>query len=382
MSPPDRDAPGWEHGVIYALDARNGREIARRPLPDPVPVAAMAVEGSFVHVIATRRGEPVFWYVLGASDLAAKQRRIVELRRAASEDAPAPSDPERDVRHDDVLDVWAAPDGGIWLELEGGTSSEETHTYAFVALEDEHGAALRAGAQDVPPPEANAVARDACAAGRTLFAPLSGLGALYRLEPEGPCAANDAPWARAEVGGSEVHAMTEGGVVSAFAVAEDPDRPDRALVQAFAVDPTSGVERWKSSVARVSVKGSFGETARLVRRSNGELLFQRIRADGTPCTDLVCARPDGSMEIVVLGNGRRPRLDAALGELVLAHCEGRGGRVTIYGFEIDRERLLLGRRGTARWTIDTEDLGGGTNVYAGAGHIVVRGASGVAGIRV
>ena len=61
MMPRDSKAPRWEHAVVYVLDARTGIEIARRVLPDPVPVGAMVVEDGVVHVISTRKGEPVFW---------------------------------------------------------------------------------------------------------------------------------------------------------------------------------------------------------------------------------------------------------------------------------------------------------------------------------
>src|SRR5580698_2344101 len=44
MMPRDSNAPGWEHAVIYVLDAVSGVEVARRVLPDAVPVAAMAVD--------------------------------------------------------------------------------------------------------------------------------------------------------------------------------------------------------------------------------------------------------------------------------------------------------------------------------------------------
>src|SRR5271165_6910476 len=39
MMPRDPNAPAWEHAEIYLLDASSGVEIARRSLPDPVPVA-------------------------------------------------------------------------------------------------------------------------------------------------------------------------------------------------------------------------------------------------------------------------------------------------------------------------------------------------------
>src|SRR5580658_3821839 len=55
MMPRDSNA-GWEHAVVYVLDAVSGAEVARRVLPDPVPVAAMAVFGGVVHIVATRKG--------------------------------------------------------------------------------------------------------------------------------------------------------------------------------------------------------------------------------------------------------------------------------------------------------------------------------------
>src|SRR5205085_1297805 len=72
---------------------------------DPVPVAALVIEGGVVHAIATRKGEPIFWYALQAVDLLPRHRRLVHI--------------DRDPRHEDVLDAWASPGGGLWLELEG-----------------------------------------------------------------------------------------------------------------------------------------------------------------------------------------------------------------------------------------------------------------------
>src|SRR5579859_4117917 len=45
MPPDDPAASGWEHAVLYALEIANGRECARRVLPDPVPIAAMVIGG-------------------------------------------------------------------------------------------------------------------------------------------------------------------------------------------------------------------------------------------------------------------------------------------------------------------------------------------------
>jgi hypothetical protein len=119
----------------------------------------------------------------------------------------------------------------------------------------------------------------------------------------------------------------------------------------------------------------------LARRPNGELLFQSLRTDGTPCSPLLCARPDGRLDAITLGTRGRYVLDAALGDLVLAHRENKDGRVEVGGFAIDQEGRLLGRRGALRWTVDVGDLGAATTVYAGAGAVVVRGTRAVCAVR-
>jgi hypothetical protein len=82
----------------------------------------------------------------------------------------------------------------------------------------------------------------------------------------------------------------------------------------------------------------------------------------------------------LLGARGRYVLDAALGDLVLAHRE-KDGRVEVGGFAVDLEGRLLGRRAVPRWTIDLGDLGGAATVYAGAGAVVVRGARSVSAVR-
>lgn len=371
MMPRDAGAPGWEHAVLYCIDARTGVEVARRVLPDPAPVAAMVVESGVLHVVATRRGEPVFWYALSPADLVPAHRRIVAL-------ASSP---------DDVLEAWASPDGGLWLELETATATGSSHglAYAFADAAGDGPATCRH--EDVIE-EGMAVARDACAGGHELFAPVDGCWsddaptppALSRLSPT----ADEEPgWVSATVVGprSQIHALGGDGVVCAVAAAEDPERPERARVEAFAVDRASGVVRWRAQAERVEVKAGLGESARVARRPNGELLFQSLRADGTPCSQLLCARPDGRLDAIALGTRGRYVLDAALGDTVLAHRENRDGHVEVGGFAIDHEGRLLGRRAALQWTIDVGDLGSATTVYAGAGAVVVRGARAVSAVR-
>jgi hypothetical protein len=377
MMPPDSNAPGWEHAVVYVLDARTGIEIARRVLPDPVPVAAMAVEAGVIHVVATRRGEPIFWYALSLAELVPRHRRVATLAEGIS--------------HDDVLDAWATPDGGLWLELDGAVGGQRArvHTYAFA---DPGGGPVATRMSDErPPSEGLPVARDACAGGHELFVPLDGHWtggpeaappAITRLDPSLAAGSGRGAWARAGLVGpkAQIHALGGEGVVCAVAVAEDPAKPDRARIEAFAVDRTSGVVRWRAQHDRIAIKAQLGDAARVARRPNGELLFQSLSIEGVPCTSLVCARSDGRLDEILLGARGRYVLDAALGDLVLAHRENREGRVEVGGFAIDHQGRLLGRRAVPRWTIDAGDLGGGTSVYAGAGAVVVRGARRVSAV--
>jgi hypothetical protein len=388
MTPSDPEAPGWEHAVIYALKADTGEVVARRTLPDPVPVAAMLVDAGALHVIATRRDEPIFWYSLNTTGLLPNFRSMVDI--------------DRDARREDVLDAWASPDGGVWLELEGALGSASGRAFTFVAPGN-HLALTQTHEDDVVGSDWGAPARDACVSGHVLFAPLAGAWrgdgwgdppALWKVEPkvaaaspqegEGRPAPARTAWARTDVAGprAHVHAMAGEGLIHALAIAQDFERTDRALVQALSVDRATEVVRTRTPVMRVALKGPLGEGARVARRSNGELLMQGMQPDGDPCSDLICARPDGEMGAISIGNGRRLLLDAALGDVVLAHGEVKGGRIAVTALEIDREGRLLGRRSVPRWAVETEDLGGDATIYAGAGHIVVRGVNGIVAIKV
>jgi hypothetical protein len=392
MMPRDAKAPRWEHAVVYVLDAATGIELARRVLPDPVPVAAMVVEDGVVHVVSTRKGEPIFWYALTAADLVPSHRRIVTVADGLD--------------HDDVLDAWATPDGGLWLEFDT-LEGESTRVRGF-AFADPSGAPLSARlAEDRFDADGPPMPHDACGAGHDLFVPLEG-----RWEGEGAATppglsrlgrASDAtvatdangvtdatgatgssePWAAATVTGprSKLHALGAEGMVCAVALAEDHARPDHVRVEVFAVDRTSAVVRWRAHDERLAIKPRLGDGARVARRPNGEVLFQSLGPDGTPSTPLLCAGPDGGLDSILLGARGRYVLDAALGDLVLAHRENKDGRVEVGGFAIDLEGRLLGRRAVPRWTIDLGDLGGAATVYAGAGAVVVRGARSVLAVR-
>jgi hypothetical protein len=378
MMPRDPKAARWEHAVLYALDAHTGIEIARRVLPDPVPVAAMVVEDGIVHVISTRSGEPIFWYALTATELVPDHRRIVTLADG--------------VVHDDVLEAWATPDGGLWLELDAAGKGNAARLWGFAFADPNGSPAIAYMNEDLTPPGGSPIAHDACAGGNDLFVPLEGHWArdssstppgLSRLGRGQGREAAEPTWVRATVVGprSSIHALGGDGVVCAVAVAEDEARPDHARVEVFAVDRTSGTIRWRAQDDRLAIKPQLGNAARAARRPNGEILFQGLAPDGAPCTPLLCARPDGRLDSIVLGARGRYVLDASLGDLVLAHRESSEGRVEVIGFAIDQEGRLLGRRAVPRWTIDLGDLGGAATVYAGAGAVVVRGAHSVSAIR-
>jgi hypothetical protein len=371
MMPRDGGAPGWEHAVVYVIDAHTGVLVARRVLPDPVPVAAMVVESGTLHVVATRRGEPIFWYALSPADLVPKHRRVVVLA----------------TRYDDVLEAWAPPGGGLWLELEASTEFDARHALAY-AFADGAGASPATYRHEDDGAAGTPVARDACAGGSELFAPVDGRWtsatpvppALARLSPG---ADREAPWVSATIVGprSRIHAVAVDRAVWVVATAHDPQRPDRAQVEAFAVDRDSGVVQWRALGDRVEVRPQLGDSARVARRPNGELLFQSLGADRTPSSALLCARPDGRLDAIALGTRGHWVLDAALGDLVLAHRENKDGRVEVGGFAIDGEGRLLGRRGALRWTIDVGNLGASTTVYAGAGAVFVRGTRAVCAVR-
>jgi hypothetical protein len=381
MASGDPAAPDWTHAIVYVLDATTGMEVARRVLPDPMPVAALIVAAGEVHVVATRRGEPIFWYILSNPDLTPRHRRVVVTTG--------------DIEHDDVLDAWAVPTGDLWLEIYAVAGDEQRHVFACVHAATIAKSPATCGYEETPAVECTAVARDACAEGDELFAPVEGrwLGtqpsvppSLARLDPRQgvpPSSAQNLCWARATVvgPGAHLHAVAGAGVVYAVVAAEDPERPQRARIEAFGIDRTSGVVLWRALSDRVALRPPMGTHARVARRSNGEILFQGLGLDGAPSTPLVCARPDGRLDTILLGARGRYVLDAALGDTVLVHRENKDGSVQVGGFAVHNEGRLLGRRAVEAWAIDAGDLGGGTTVYAGGGAVMVRGARGLCAVR-
>jgi hypothetical protein len=379
MAPGDPLAPAWEHAILYAIEATTGRVAAVRPLPDPVPVAAMLIEGGVVHILATRPGEPIFWYALDGADLRPRHRHALHFTAEAR------------ARGADVLEAWASADGGIWMELEGAPTSTGGETVSggrrTFAFAKDGKVAIAPRAREAAGVEGFAP-RDACCVGHTLYAPSAGdwdgagngtPPSIWQLDPVGEAA--NAPWASTGVTGprSHVHAVAAEGAVSAVAVAADPTKASRALVQAMIVDRVSGVVRIESNVEKLGTRGDC-EGARLARRPNGDIVFQCTDGDGRPVSDVWRTSPSG--EIAVFPLPREPLLlDAALGDALLAHAPTRDGRVLVSALDIDKDRLL-GRRAQTIWSIETPDLGGSPTVYAGAGHVLARGAQALTAIRV
>ena len=381
MASGDPAAPDWAHAIVYVLDTATGVEVARRVLPDPMPVAALIVAAGEVHVVATRRGEPIFWYILSSPDLTPRHRRAIVTMGS--------------VEHDDVLDAWAAPNGELWLEIYAVAGEEQRHLFVCVRADAIAKSPATCGYEETPTVEGTAVARDACAEGSELFAPVEGRWsgtqssvppALARLEPRQATpllSAQNLSWARATVVGprAHLHAVAGGGAICAVVAAEDPDRPQRARIEAFGIDRTSGAVLWRALSDRVALRPPLAGHARVARRPNGEILFQGLGLEGAPSTPLVCARPDGRLDTILLGARGRYVLDAALGDTVLVHRENKDGSVQVAGFAVDGEGRLLGRRAVETWAIDAGDLGGGTTVYAGGGAVMVRGARGLSAVR-
>ena len=387
-------APGWEHAVIYALDAARGVVVAQCTLADPVPVAAMVLEGATLHLVATRPGEPVFWYALRVPDLVPLHRRLVEV--------------EGDGRQADVLDAWASPDGGLWLEIESAPGPSQGSLRSFTFLPSAPGAVPTSVGADREPrpssPEALAQPRDACAAGRTLFVPSHGADqapSLSRLEPDGEAAD---PWARAEVqgGGSTLHPIAAEGVVSALALGQ-VEGSDRTQVQSLFLDTATGVVRHTSRVEEVDLRdhhhraresarppaaggaaddaGDELVTTRVARRRNGELILQRC-GPGSSCSDIVCALPDGAITSFTVGAGRSYALDLVLGDAIVAHRPPKDGRVIVGAFAVAEDGGWLGRRTTSLWSLELPCAGSACTVYAGAGHVIVRSRESLSAIRV
>ena len=351
--PHDRQAPGWEHAVVFALDASRGRAVAIRALPDPVPTAAMVVDGDAVHVVATRPGEPIFWYALRTADLQPLHRRAIGL----AEERP------------DVLDAWASSDGGLWLEAERGAG--QPASFVYVPPSDP-GARLR-GCDVEGTRDAEAGPCDAACMDRTLYVPYAGPHAEVRRLGPGEPGTTLLGQTDALAGEVHAHALAANGLIDlvAFAWERRPERDSALSVQALAVDRVTAVVRRKTPVASFTARDE-PVGARLVRLRGGQVLVQASAADGSPCADLVGILPDGPIEAISLGARRPYILDLALGDTLVAHRRVRGERVLVGVFDVVRAGRWLGGRASALWSLEVPAPGGFPAIYAGAGLIVVR----------
>ena len=79
--------------------------------------------------------------------------------------------------------------------------------------------------------------------------------------------------------------------------------------------------------------------------------------------------------------GARPYvLDVALGDALLAHRDARSGRVLVAALDAGHGDRWLGRRVSILWSLEVPAHGGSCTVYAGAGHVIVRGRRGLSAV--
>ena len=316
----------WEHAVVYVLDARTGRRGgAPRAARSRARSRRWRSTSGIVHVVATRRGEPIFWYALTRG-------------RARAAAPPHRGDRRRD-RPEDVLDAWATPAQAAQVSGSSSTcrprdGASRVHAYAFVEpggapaailMKDRHAVDRRRAsrARRVRRAAASCSFRSrACGAARpTPSRRRSRVSSLRRLRPRRPRRGR----ARGVFGPhAQIHALGAEGMICGVAMAEEPGRPERGARRGARHRSRDGrrCDGARSTTASPSNPG-WASAARVARRPNGELLFQSLSADGEPCTPLLCARPDGQLDELLLGARGRHVLDAALGDLVLAHREDK-----------------------------------------------------------
>jgi hypothetical protein len=362
LGPRDADAPGWEHAVVYALDAARGKVVGERVLADPSPVAAMVVEGPLLHLIATRWGEPVLWYTLRGPELAPVRRQVIAV--------------EGDPRFMDVLDAWASPDGGLWLEVED--TRLVRRAFAFVAVDTEAPVSpiVVDGEEGAAEAESRIEPRDACAAGGVLLVPASvdQAAALFKLEAQ---AVAKSLWVADDAGAgvARAHGIVADGGVSVVTLRTVAGR---ASLGAVLLDRSTGVVRSTTAAEEVP-QPIVSASARIVRRPGGEVVVQGFSSDGTPSADVVGVSAEGPL--VTFKLGARPYvLDLALGEALLVHRDSRPGRVLLAPLGMGKDERWLGRHASIAWSLEVPAHGGSCAVYAGAGHIFVRGRRGLAAV--
>ena len=367
MMPRDPSAPGWEHAVVYALDARTGRR--GRPAR-PAGSGAGRGDGRRGRRRPRRRDArasrssgtpstpsiscPCHRRIVARADGARARRRARRVglarRRALARARRAPVGRAARVRTPSPKD-----DDGRRSRPARQRGRREPRDRRAARRVRGRPRALRARA-----PGAGTRRSDRDAAGD--------LAARSGRRRRGARAAGRRPTSPARA-----RTRTRSGRrrrSCAVAVAEDPSDA-RAARQARARAGDDRRPRAASSAGaapdeRLAIK------PQLVRRGARRAAAERRAAlpvpgrRRAPCTPLICARPDGRLDAIVLGARGRYVLDAALGDLVLAHRENKDGRVEVGGSPSTRRAPARPAR-RPRWTIELGDLGGADDGLRGRG---------------
>jgi hypothetical protein len=343
--------PGWQHAEVVTLEAATGRPIAQRWLPDPVPPSALVVDESAVRIVATRASEPVFLYTLEPKTLEPVARERLDAGDAAAVD---------------IVDAWGHG-ADMWCQIE--TPSRAARLFAH---KTDPRPALVWLPIDV------GVIREPCLADGALFVPLTGTDETFRCVRIR--AGNVTPIGEAASVRERTIAATLAADGAVYVVTAEPihleARTYEVALRVF--DRETLLQRGETRSLEFFAPGA--ERLRLLRRPSGELVAQLLDAQMVARSDLFVA---DDHEVLRLALGNRPYVaDLALGDQLVAHRELEHGRTIIAGFELDRRMHILGRRASLRWSLETPPVGSPVALYAGAGHILVRGSRALVAVAV
>ncbi len=338
---------GWQHAEVVTLNAESGRVMSQRRLPDPVPPSTMIASVTQLRIIATRAEEPAFLYALTPGSLLPVSRSQLE---------------ESDCASLDIVDAWGEG-RELWCHLD----TQRRNTRLFVN-------AANAKQVRVSLPIASGLVREPCCADGALFVPLSPVSGSS--DAVHPCVRVLGKTVTPIGEPLEFRQKTMAAVLAAdgaihVVIADPVSEGGRTLAVSLRVfDRQSLLQRGVTRTAELFAPGA--ERLRLVRRPSGELLAQLLDAQMAARSDLFLADDEGA-ERLQLGN--KPYVaDLALGDQLVAHRELDQGRALVVGFELDRRVRILGRRASLRWSFETPPVGSPVALYAGAGHLFVRGA--------